>query len=115
MYKNDINDIRFLCNSRIYQHVYKWQNNKHVLAFIETCYFYYLTQIKSFPIPLSNQGVHILKKSTRCNRVSNKCIFIIDSPPSCPGLHDLRIACLNTYYNMKAISFHYNITDQLSD
>ena len=34
----------------------------------------------------------------------------IDNPPSCPGLHDLRIACLNTYYNMKAISFHYNIT-----
>jgi len=39
----------------------------------------------------------------------------IDSPPSYPGLHDLRIACLNTYYNMKAISLHYNITDQLSD
>ena len=32
-----------------------------------------------------------------------------------PGLHDLRIACLTTYYNMKAISLHYNITDQLSD
>jgi len=32
-----------------------------------------------------------------------------------PGLHDLRIACLNTYYNMKAISLHYSITDQLSD
>ena len=29
-----------------------------------------------------------------------------------PGLHDLRMACLNTLYNMKAISFHYNITDQ---
>jgi len=39
----------------------------------------------------------------------------IDSLPSCPGLHDLRIACLKTYYNMKAISLHYNITDQLSD
>ena len=36
-------------------------------------------------------------------------------PPFCPGLHDLHIACLNTYYNMKAISLHYNITDQLSD
>ena len=39
----------------------------------------------------------------------------IDSPPFCPGLHDLRIDCLNTYYKMKAISLHYNITDQLSD
>ena len=39
----------------------------------------------------------------------------IDSQPSCPGLHDLRIASLNTLYNMKAISLHYNITDQLSD
>jgi len=29
-------------------------------------------------------------------------------------LHDLRIACLNTY-NMKAISLHYDITEQLSD
>ena len=27
----------------------------------------------------------------------------------------IRIACLNTYYNMKAISPHYNITDELSD
>jgi len=33
----------------------------------------------------------------------------IDSPPSCPGLHGLRIACLNTYYNMKAIALHYNM------
>jgi len=39
----------------------------------------------------------------------------IDSPPSCPGLHDLRVASLNTYYNIKTISLHYNITDQLSD
>jgi len=39
----------------------------------------------------------------------------IDSPSSCPGLHDLRIASLNTYYNMKAISLHYDITDQLAD
>ena len=39
----------------------------------------------------------------------------IDSPPSCLGSHDLRIACLNTYYNMKAISPHYNITDHVSD
>jgi len=31
---------------------------------------------------------------------------LIDSPPSCPGLHDLRIACLNTYFNIKAISLH---------
>ena len=38
-----------------------------------------------------------------------------DSTPSCPGLHDLRIAGPNTYYNMKAITRHYNITDQLSD
>ena len=38
----------------------------------------------------------------------------IHSPPFCPGLHGLCIACLNTYYNMKAISLHYNITDQLS-
>ena len=37
------------------------------------------------------------------------------APTFCPGLHDLRIACLNTYYNMKAISLQYNITDQLSD
>ena len=34
------------------------------------------------------------------------------SPPSCPGLRDLCIACLNTYYNMKTIVLHYNITDQ---
>jgi len=33
----------------------------------------------------------------------------IDSPPFCPGLHDLRIACLNTYNKMKAIALHYNI------
>jgi len=33
----------------------------------------------------------------------------IDSPPFCPGLYDLRIARLNTYYNMKAISLHYSI------
>jgi len=39
----------------------------------------------------------------------------IDSPPYCPDLYDLRIACLHTFYNMKAISLHYNITDQLSD
>ena len=39
----------------------------------------------------------------------------IDSPSSCPGLHDLRIACRNTYDNMKAISLHSNITDQLMD
>ena len=39
----------------------------------------------------------------------------IDSPPFCPGFHDLRIACLDTYYNMKAISIYYNITNQLSD
>ena len=40
---------------------------------------------------------------------------LIDSPPSCPRLHDLLPACLNTYYNMNAISLHFNITDQLSD
>ena len=45
----------------------------------------------------------------------NLCNWPIDSPPSCPGIHDLRIAYLNTYHNMKAISLHYNITDQLSD
>jgi len=39
----------------------------------------------------------------------------IDSPPFYPGIHDLRIAYLNTYYNMKAIALHYNITDQLLD
>jgi len=39
----------------------------------------------------------------------------IDSPPSCLGLHDLRIACLNTYYFMKDISLLLNILDQLSD
>jgi len=43
------------------------------------------------------------------------CNWPIDSPPFCPGLHDLRIDCLNTYYNIKAISLHYTITDQLSD
>jgi len=32
----------------------------------------------------------------------------IDSPPSSPDLHDLHIACLNTYYNMKAILPHYD-------
>jgi len=50
-----------------------------------------------------------------CNTYYNINYWPIDRPPSCPGLHDLRIACLNTYYNMKAISLHYNITDQLSD
>jgi len=39
----------------------------------------------------------------------------IDSPQFCPAHHDLPITCLNTDYNMKAISRHYNITDQLSD
>jgi len=43
------------------------------------------------------------------------CYWPIDSPPSFPGLHDLRIACLNTYYNMKAISINYNITEQVLD
>jgi len=38
-----------------------------------------------------------------------------DSTPSCPGSHDLRSAGPNTYNKMKAISLHYNITDQLSD
>jgi len=37
----------------------------------------------------------------------------INSPTSCPGLYDLRF--LNTYYNMKATTLHFNITDQLSD
>ena len=49
---------------------------------------------------------------TAINEILN---WPIDSPPSCPALHDLRIACLNTYYNVKAISLRYNITDQLSD
>jgi len=39
----------------------------------------------------------------------------IDSLSSCPVLHDLRIAGLNVYDNMKAISLYYNITDQLMD
>jgi len=41
-------------------------------------------------------------------------IDLSTNPPFCPGLRDLRIARLNTYYNMKAISLHYIITDQLS-
>jgi len=54
-----------------------------------------------------------------CVYVTNKYVCIlnwpIDSPPDCTGLYDLRIACPNTYYNLKAISLQYNITDQLSD
>jgi len=52
------------------------------------------------------------KKSSRTNHVRQDAK---EGRPSCPGLHDLRIACLNTYYNIKAIPLHYNITDQLSD
>jgi len=53
--------------------------------------------------------------SSKFNNNNSYCNWPIDSPPSCPDLYDLRIDCLNTYYNMKAISLHYNITDQLSD
>ena len=55
-------------------------------------------------------------KYTRCkNNTVRISKWSIDCPSSCPGLHDLRIACLNTYYNMEAILLYNDITDQLSD
>ena len=55
--------------------------------------------------PLSMSFVILMYK------YNDVCNWPFDSPLSCSGLHDLRIAFLNTYYNMTAISLHYNITD----
>jgi len=128
-YKNTLSDLRKQIPLKRKQNgklclycVRSWVRSHGVMANFPTKHVYYLLLqiiwsiiycfccLCSIFIPL-NCWMRMMK-SLCLPSLSN---WPIDSPPLCPGLHGLRIASLNTYYNMKAISLHYNITGQLSD